>query len=128
MFDCEIVIQGYAGIQKILFKGYTYLAGGNWYMPKAIIQQVSYGSSEAAVVARTRDSDGKRTLWIGMTGAAWGQYPHISIPRLTIGYGSSASIGNISAQICGASVPDGYTSQSTTIKVLQDIVTGQYLS
>lgn len=121
MLDCEITIFGYEGLQKVYFKGYTYTGSSNWYSPKAIISQVGYsGSTYGGVVAKKRDSDGRREIWIGEPTAAWGNYPKVTVDRVSVGYGRSAGcIGDWSIVIEGSgSVPGGYTTSTTTNHIL----------
>ena len=94
MLEAEIVIQGYTGLTTCNIRGYTYTGSATWHLPAATC--LSSGQSGGYTVRfGKRTSDNDRVILIGTTSSAWGNYPHISVTRVSYGFpGSGSSIGD----------------------------------
>ena len=101
MLDAEIVIQGYNGLTKCNVRGYTYTGSTSWHLPQATCLGSTTGTGDYTVRFGKNASTNARVIMIGTTSSAWGNYPHVSVPRVTYGYpgGSSSSIGDWSISI-----------------------------
>ncbi len=88
MLDMDIAIFSYTQLINIHVKGYTYMSGSAWHSPKAVVR------SESGFIPPVRfaTNNGKRYILIGDAGFTWSGYLHVTIPRCTIGYGSSSPV------------------------------------
>lgn len=85
MLDAEISLQSYTGVAKYHIRGYTYIGSVNWHMPNV----TCVGSGLNHIIRFAKNAIGQRVILIGLVNTSWGGYLHTTIPRLTIGYGST---------------------------------------
>ena len=119
MLDCEIALQSYNYMGNIHLKGYTYSGGANWYLPAVKAEFTSSNGSELSVRA-VKNASNERLIIIGDASTVWSGYLHVSVPRITVGYGTNdlsvLSEWNISIE----TALTGYTDSSIYKEVYMD--------
>ncbi len=104
MLDAEISVQAYGTLWKYHIRGYTYTSTGAWHMP--MVTCLSSAPFAPAVRFATNLA-GDRVLLIGTTTTAWGGYPHVTVNRISYGYGAPETLS--SPTISVITVETGYS-------------------
>ena len=108
MLTAEIIVQGYNSVYKYLVRGYTYTGSTTWHQPYASYTGSSNVYHRQDQVRFANNSSGDRCILLGSTTTNWGNHLHASVPRVTVGYGSSSGIGDWSISVITSET--GYTN------------------